>query len=153
MSRRQTLLLSCLLFTQLACGAESSGDPAQVTYAPALGVDLTAMEQRPSGLYVLDQVVGTGVEVVTRRYVEVYYTGWLPDGYQFDSNAGTTSPLKFTVGQGSVIAGFDEGMLGMRVGGKRRIIIPSKLGYGERSTAGIPANSVLIFDVELAYAR
>ncbi|MFL5346417.1 MAG: FKBP-type peptidyl-prolyl cis-trans isomerase [Hyalangium sp.] len=149
------MMLSSLLLL-LGCGGASSsgansGDPAKVTYAPELGVDLNAMERRESGLYVQDVQVGTGDTSTLGRKVTVNYTGWLPDGTKFDSskNAGRT-PFSFTPGQGSVIDGWEEGIPGMKVGGVRRLVIPSSLGYGAQGAgASIPPNSVLIFDVEL----
>jgi peptidylprolyl isomerase len=151
MARPSPLLSLCLLLTVAACGSES-GDPAKVTYAPELGVDLTAMNRSESGLYTQDQVVGTGIEATNGRLLQVNYSGWLPDGTLFDTSLGR-SPFSFTLGQGRVIRGWDEGLVGMKVGGKRRLILPSDLAYGEQGNYGIPPNSVLIFDVELLSAR
>ncbi|MBN1209819.1 MAG: FKBP-type peptidyl-prolyl cis-trans isomerase [Myxococcaceae bacterium] len=142
------LTLSSLLWL-LGCGGESSsGDPTQVTYAPALGVDLAAMERRESGLYVGDLQVGTGDQATLGRQVTVHYTGWLPDGTQFDSSRAR-EPFSFTPGQQRVIDGWEEGIVGMKVGGLRKLVIPSTLGYGAQGRGQIPPNSVLIFDVEL----
>ncbi|ADO68438.1 Peptidyl-prolyl cis-trans isomerase, FKBP-type [Stigmatella aurantiaca DW4/3-1] len=135
----------------LGCGddtPERSGDPTLATYAPSLGVDLTAMQRLDSGLYLQDKVVGTGAEAVRGRQVTVHYTGWLPDGTQFDSSRGR-NPFSFTPGRGDVIAGWEQGVPGMKVGGIRRLVLPSALGYGNRSVGAIPARSVLVFDVEL----
>ncbi|ATB34740.1 FKBP-type peptidyl-prolyl cis-trans isomerase [Cystobacter fuscus] len=151
MTRPSPLLSLCLLLTVAACGSES-GDPTKVTYAPALGVDLTAMNRSESGLYTQDQVVGTGIEATNGRLLQVNYSGWLPDGTLFDTSQGRT-PFSFTLGQGRVIRGWDEGLVGMKVGGKRRLIIPSDLAYGEQGNYAIPPYSVLIFDVELLSAR
>jgi peptidylprolyl isomerase len=142
------LMFSSLLWL-LGCDAEStSGDPTQVTYAPQLGVDLTAMERRESGLYVQDLQVGTGEQASVGRPVTVHYTGWLPDGTQFDSSRARP-PFSFTPGQQRVIAGWEEGIPGMKVGGVRKLVIPSTLGYGAQGRGSIPPNSVLVFDVEL----
>ncbi|HEX8702616.1 MAG TPA: FKBP-type peptidyl-prolyl cis-trans isomerase [Myxococcaceae bacterium] len=153
MLRSLTLLPLVLL---LACdGAEdtpppSSGDPTQVTYAEALGVNLEAMERRESGLYVQDLVVGTGATAPSSgRTVVVHYTGWLADGTKFDSSRDRGNTFSFTIGRGDVIRGWDEGVPGMRVGGKRKLVIPANLGYGGSPRGSIPANSVLVFDVEL----
>jgi FKBP-type peptidyl-prolyl cis-trans isomerase FkpA len=145
------LLLVLPLVWLLGCGEEAasgSGDPTQVTYAPALGVDLNAMQRLDSGLYLQDKTEGTGAVAVTGRPVTVHYTGWLPNGTQFDSsrNRGTFS---FTPGRGDVIAGWEQGVPGMKVGGVRRLVLPSSLGYGSRSVGAIPPQSVLVFDVEL----
>lgn len=102
-----------------------------------------------------DLVVGTGVEATNGRRVTVNYTGWLYSstatdnkGTQFDSSIGRT-PFAFTLGGGQVIAGWDRGVVGMRVGGRRRLVIPPSLGYGSSANGPIPANSTLVFDVEL----
>jgi len=148
----RSLMVSLLLIASLGCGGEDSdsGDPAQVTYAPALGVDLTAMERRDSGLYVQDIVAGTGTTATAGRQVTVDYTGWLPDGTQFDSSkAPGRPPFSFTPGQGRVIAGWEEGIPGMKVGGLRKLVIPTSLAYGEQGNRSIPPHSVLVFDVEL----
>ncbi|XXF77798.1 FKBP-type peptidyl-prolyl cis-trans isomerase [Myxococcaceae bacterium GXIMD 01537] len=142
--------LACSLLLLSACDGDSaSGDPQKVTFAPALGVDLNAMTRSSTGLYLQDLKEGTGTVAQSGSEVGAHYTGWLPDGSQFDSSAGKR-PIFFTLGAGRVIAGWDEGLVGMKVGGKRRLVIPSELGYGERgSPPVIPANSVLVFDVEL----
>ena len=104
----------------------------------------------PSGLMYADIVVGTG-PVATAGRVSVYYTGKLQSGKVFDSNT-TGKGFAFQLGRGEVIKGWDEGVKGMRVGGTRRLVIPSKLGYGAQGTDGIPGNSILLFEVELIKA-
>lgn len=126
--------------------------PETLNYAPDLQVDLTQMTQSPTGLYFQDLTPGTGDSVVAGRTVEVHYTGWLPDGTQFDSSVGG-SPFSFRVGGGNVIQGWDEGLIGMRVGGKRKLVIPSHLGYGPEGIGPIPPNATLVFDVELLGIR
>ena len=158
----RSLLLCALLVPLLGCGKEEgndvevnpdNGDPTKVTNAPELGVDLTAMQLLPSGLYVQDLVVGTGNEARASSRVQVHYTGWLPDGTEFDSSRGGT-PFAFVLGRGDVIEGWDQGITGMRVGGQRRLVIPASLGYGEEGAPGvIPPYSVLIFDTELMTVR
>jgi FKBP-type peptidyl-prolyl cis-trans isomerase FkpA len=144
-------LLFCSLLALLVAGCDSgSGDPAKVTYASALGVDLSSMTKSADGLYTKDVVSGTGAEAQAGKTVTVHYTGWLPDGTQFDSSRPSGHPFQFSLGTGSVIQGWDEGVPGMKVGGQRRLVIPSALGYGENGYPGvIPPNSVLVFDVEL----
>ena len=107
-----------------------------------------------SGLKYVDQKVGTGDEAVKGKMVEVHYTGWLDDhgkpGKKFDSSLDRGKPFTFPLGAQRVIAGWDEGVAGMKVGGKRTLMIPAKLGYGARGAgAAIPPNADLIFDVEL----
>lgn len=103
----------------------------------------------PSGLQYSDLQVGTGPQPQPGQRVTVHYTGWLKDGKQFDSSLGR-GPFTFTIGQGEVIKGWDEGVATMKVGGKRRLIIPAYLGYGARGAGDdIPPNSTLFFDVEL----
>jgi len=127
-----------------------SGDPAQLTYAPALNVKLDPAELRPSGLYVHDVVVGTGPVADSMSTAEVHYTGWLADGTKFDSSRDRQETFRFTVGIGQVIGGWDEGVRGMRVGGKRQLVVPPKLGYGDIGSAPvIPRMATLVFDVEL----
>ena len=107
-----------------------------------------------SGLKYSDQVVGTGVEAVAGKTVSVHYTGWLASGQKFDSSVDRGQPFSFPLGAGRVIKGWDEGVQGMKVGGKRKLTIPSELGYGLRGAGGvIPPNATLIFDVELLGVR
>jgi FKBP-type peptidyl-prolyl cis-trans isomerase len=100
-----------------------------------------------------DLVTGTGEEAVAGRTVEVDYTGWLLDGKQFDSSKGR-GPFSFALGGGQVIKGWDQGVAGMKVGGKRKLTIPPELGYGMRGYPGvIPAQATLVFEVELLGVR
>ena len=103
-----------------------------------------------SGLRYEDEVVGTGASPNKGQLVTVHYTGYLTDGTKFDSSRDRNRPFQFNIGQRRVIAGWDEGVMSMRVGGKRKLTIPPELGYGARGAGGvIPPNSTLIFDVEL----
>lgn len=112
---------------------------------------------RVDALKVTDLKVGTGVEARPGMEVLVDYTGWVYDqnapeqkGTRFDSSLDHGAPFSFTLGRGSVIKGWDQGVAGMRVGGKRRLVIPAKLAYGERGAGGvIPPNAALVFDVTL----
>lgn len=101
-------------------------------------------------LIVEDLVVGEGDEALVGRLVEVHYTGWLQDGTKFDSSYDRGSPFEFQLGAGQVIEGWERGILGMRAGGKRRLTIPPKQGYGSKGAGDIiPPDAVLIFEVEL----
>jgi FKBP-type peptidyl-prolyl cis-trans isomerase len=107
-----------------------------------------------SGLKYVDQAVGTGDVAVAGKTVSVHYTGWLENGKKFDSSVDRGQPFSFPLGAGRVIKGWDEGVQGMKVGGKRKLTIPSDLGYGSRGAGGvIPPNATLIFDVELLGIR
>src|ERR1700748_3887332 len=103
-----------------------------------------------SGLQYIDDEVGTGASPKKGDKVSVHYTGTLPDGKKFDSSRDRGKPFAFTIGVGQVIKGWDEGVMSMKVGGRRNLVIPSELGYGSRGFPGaIPANATLLFDVEL----
>ncbi len=123
------------------------------------GATLIAMTEAnavtlPSGLQYTDEVVGTGPQPASGQTVNVHYTGWLYDngtkGRKFDSSRDRGQPFSFKLGAGMVIAGWDQGVATMHVGGKRTLIIPADLGYGSRGAGGvIPPNATLMFDVEL----
>ena len=103
-----------------------------------------------SGLQYWDITMGTGTEAAPGKDVQVHYTGWLADGQKFDSSVDRGEPFSFHLGAGQVIPGWDQGVAGMKVGGKRQLKIPPALGYGERGAGGvIPPNATLIFDVQL----
>jgi FKBP-type peptidyl-prolyl cis-trans isomerase FkpA len=108
----------------------------------------------PSGLVIEDLVVGDGDAASAGQRVSVHYTGWLTDGKKFDSSKDRGQPFMFSLGRGEVIRGWDEGVTGMKVGGKRKLTIPPDLGYGSRGAGGvIPANATLLFEVELLGLR
>ena len=103
-----------------------------------------------SGLIIEDLVVGDGAEATAGQHVTVHYTGWLTDGRKFDSSKDRNDPFQFALGARHVIAGWDEGVQGMKIGGTRKLTIPSDLGYGPRGAGGvIPPNATLNFEVEL----
>jgi FKBP-type peptidyl-prolyl cis-trans isomerase len=103
-----------------------------------------------ASLQIEEMQVGTGAEAHAGHTVEVHYTGWLTDGKKFDSSKDRGKPFRFTLGKKQVIAGWDQGVEGMKVGGKRKLTIPPELGYGAKGFPGaIPPNSTLVFEVEL----
>ena len=122
----------------------------------ALSFVLVAATAAAADLVKTDTVVGKGKEAVAGKTVDVHYTGWLHDpaaknkrGKQFDSSVGR-GPFSFPLGAGRVIKGWDEGVAGMKVGGKRTLVIPPEMGYGPRGAGGVsPPNATLVFDVEL----
>jgi len=108
----------------------------------------------PSGLQYVDEVVGNGASPRVGQTVTVHYTGWLTTGTKFDSSVDRGQPFQFTLGQGQVIRGWDEGVASMKIGGKRKLTIPPDLGYGARGAGGvIQPNATLVFEVQLLNAQ
>ena len=141
------LSLLVLLCFAVGCGGSNKSDTSS-TSAP------TKVSGQPtttaSGLQYWDIAVGSGPTAVAGSVVKVHYTGWLTTGEKFDSSRDRGEPFSFPLGAGQVIKGWDEGVAGMKVGGKRQLRIPPELGYGARGAGGaIPPNATLIFDVEL----
>lgn len=134
-----------------ACGSDDAdvpSNPATETFAPVTGVVIANMQTKTDGLYYQDLIVGTGLEAISGRNLRVLYTGWLPSGQVFDSN--TTPPgLAFQLGRGGVIVGWDLGIVGMKPGGKRKLVIASPLAYGSDGQGTIGKNQTLVFDVTL----
>lgn len=151
MLRRTRWLPALLLAGMTACSTTDSPlrEPQVIettTFAPALGVNLGTSTKLASGMYIRDITVGTGADVVVGQNVSMRYTGALSNGSQFDANTSGT-PFSFRLGAGGVIAGWDQGIVGMKVGGVRQLIIPSALGYGRSDYGPIPGGSILVFTV------
>lgn len=122
------------------CTGSKKTDSTTQTSAPSEGQQLTINEVQ----------VGTGAVAESGKNVTVHYSGYLTDGTKFDSSVDRKQPFKFLLGAGQVIKGWDQGVAGMKVGGKRKLTIPPELGYGSRGAGGvIPGNATLVFDVEL----
>jgi FKBP-type peptidyl-prolyl cis-trans isomerase FkpA len=150
----RSLVSLSLLLALAACGPR--GDRAARTpgFSKELGIDTRALAKTESGLRYVDVKKGQGEEAATGRTVAVQYTGWLANGKKFDSSRDRNEPFSFTIGAQQVIAGWDEGVAGMRVGGRRKLVIPAELGYGPAGAPpDIPPNSTLVFDVELLDVR
>jgi FKBP-type peptidyl-prolyl cis-trans isomerase len=156
------LLAVTISCTALAAGAaQDTSKPATAPKAAQKDAPKTAPKaakaakeprvvKTQSGLEYKDTVVGTGKEAKSGNVVVVHYTGWLTDKTKFDSSRDRGQPFPFGLGKGEVIKGWDEGVAGMKVGGRRELTIPPHLGYGSRGAGGvIPPNATLIFDVEL----
>ena len=145
-----TAIISTSVFLG-ACGSNNSHD------SKPMDVATPSMSQASSGFQKLDRVVGTGATAQAGQTVSVHYTGWLFDaaapgnkGKKFDSSVDRGRPFEFPLGAGRVIKGWDNGFEGMQVGGKRTLIIPANMGYGQRGAGdSIPPNATLLFDVEL----
>jgi len=142
-------------FVRLTAAALAFSGLAAVATGPSRGQDKDKDKQEPkvvttkTGLKYIDEKMGTGTEAQVGNRVTVHYTGWLKDGQKFDSSIDRNQPFAFRLGSGEVIRGWDEGVAGMKEGGKRKLIIPPDLAYGPRGRPGIPPNSELTFEVEL----
>lgn len=115
----------------------------------ALAVLLLAFPALASEMQVEDLKLGTGNEAIPGQKVTVHYTGWLTNGKKFDSSVDRGKPFSFNLGAGEVILGWDQGVAGMKEGGRRRLTIPPGMGYGSQAVGSIPPNSTLIFQVDL----
>jgi FKBP-type peptidyl-prolyl cis-trans isomerase len=144
--------LALLAIILSACGGDSKGKPSSA--GGDFAVDSAALTKTESGLQYQDVTVGNGAEAKQGQTAVVHYTGWLTDGTKFDSSRDRGEPFSFPIGEGQVIRGWDEGVAGMKVGGRRKLVIPADLGYGEMGAPPvIPPNATLVFDVELLDVR
>jgi FKBP-type peptidyl-prolyl cis-trans isomerase len=151
MSRFQALTITLAAFPLVGCSSVEVTTPEvdfevieEVTFDESLQIDLTQMTKLPSGVYIQDRVEGTGEGLVSGDRAYLSYSGWLRNGVLFD-----TGQFDFILGTQQVITGFELGMIGMKTGGTRLIIVPPELGYGAAIVGPIPPGSILIFEVEL----
>ena len=149
--------LTTLVAAALAAGCGSDSPTAvpieQTTFAPSLGVNLAASTKLPSGLYYRDLTVGTGTTLASGQTLGMRYVGSFANGEVFDSNPEPKPIFSFRLGAGQVIKGWDLGLVGMKVGGRRQLIIPPELAYGSSDYGPIPGNSVLVFTVDAISAQ
>jgi peptidylprolyl isomerase len=143
----KVMLAAVTLALAVSAGAASAATPApNAPHTAKVGQKMTT----PSGLVYEDEVIGTGPLPVAGHEVTVHYVGTLQDGTKFDSSRDRNEPFSFTIGEGQVIKGWDEGVMSMHVGGRRKLTIPPQLAYGSRGAGGvIPPNATILFDVEL----
>ena len=143
-----------MILTRFACAVLALAIAAAVPMLGRADAATNQVIEMPNGLKYTDTKIGDGATATPGSKVSVHYTGWLYNngakGAKFDSSVDRGQPFQFTLGAHQVIAGWDEGVAGMKIGGKRTLIIPPELGYGARGAGGvIPPNATLIFDVEL----
>jgi peptidylprolyl isomerase len=143
-----------MILHRLACAAVALAISAAIVPLGRMVAATSQVTEMPNGLKYSETETGSGATATAGHKVSVHYTGWLSEngskGKKFDSSVDRGQPFQFTLGAHQVIAGWDEGVSGMKVGGKRTLIIPPELGYGARGAGGvIPPNATLIFDVEL----
>jgi FKBP-type peptidyl-prolyl cis-trans isomerase len=144
--RGSTLALFALIL--LACGGSERGGDAAA--GSDFKVDSAALTKTASGLQYQEVTAGSGAEARDGQVAVVHYTGWLTDGTKFDSSRDRGEPFSFPIGAGQVIPGWDEGVAGMKIGGRRKLVIPANLGYGDMGAPPvIPPGATLVFDVEL----
>jgi FKBP-type peptidyl-prolyl cis-trans isomerase len=163
----KSLAVALLASFVVACSSrDDASKPAETAPAATAPVAETPAAPAPTGtetmaMQKIDLTPGTGAEIKSGQTALVHYTGWLYDvalpdnkGAKFDSSVDRNEPFEFPVGGGFVIKGWDEGVVGMKVGGKRRLVIPPEMGYGSRGAGGvIPPGATLVFDVELVEIR
>jgi FKBP-type peptidyl-prolyl cis-trans isomerase FkpA len=163
-----TLTLAAIALAACAPKEDKPADSTPAASAPASATESAAEAAAPAAtgtenmpMQKIDLTPGTGAEIKAGQNALVHYTGWLFDaaaaenkGKKFDSSVDRNEPFEFPVGAGMVIKGWDEGVVGMKVGGKRRLVIPPEMGYGARGAGGvIPPGATLVFDVELVEIR
>jgi FKBP-type peptidyl-prolyl cis-trans isomerase len=157
--RFRSLIVALLPLTLAAClsGTEPVTYPnipiESTAFDPSLNVNLAASTKTSTGMYYRDITAGTGATAATGKTLTISYKGQLATGAIFDQSTPSQPSFDFVLGAGQVIPGFDQGYVGMKVGGSRQLIIPPSLGYGTAANQGIPPNSVLVFTVNLVAVK
>jgi FKBP-type peptidyl-prolyl cis-trans isomerase FkpA len=156
MRRAFFLIAAAAVVLAAACDSPTDAgrfaDTENLRYYPGLNVDLSRMTRTASGLYYEDLAEGDGPAIAAGDSIAVHYTGWLPDGTRFDTSRDG-APLEYRHGVGRVILGWDEGIEGLQVGSRRKLVVPPHLGYGGMRMGPIPPHSTLVFDVEIMAIR
>ena len=144
------ILFLLTAFALIPACTQNEQKPAPAAIQPAGGQSAGKLVKTPSGLQYEDLVPGSGDSPKPGKKVTVHYTGWLIDGTKFDSSLDKNEPFTFVIGAGQVIPGWDEGVMSMKIGGKRKLVVPAALGYGAAGAGGvIPPNATLVFEVIL----
>ncbi len=156
-ARRLALVAIALASAAIAACATAAWqgtalDPTEITYADALDVDLSRMEEVEPGLFVEDLIPGSGRAAGRNSRVWIHYVTWLPDGTLIDTSVGR-DPFAFRLGEGEVIQGWNRAIPGMLIGGNRKLVVRPGLAYGSRGTANVPPDATLVFQVELVDTR
>lgn len=156
MNCRVRLIAVTLSVSLAACasgGAYAARPTESIPFASTLDVQLDRMTKTATGLYYRDIEVGTGPVIKPLMEIKVFYNGWLTNGVKFDSTRVDQPPLTIPIGRGRVIKGWDEGIIGMRVGGRRQLILPPELAYGSNRSGLIPPDATLVFEVRVVSAK
>jgi FKBP-type peptidyl-prolyl cis-trans isomerase len=150
--RLRSLLAAAIPLALASCNLNTVGETGPLidcsTLASSLAASASTLTTTASGLQYRDQTIGTGATFTTGSQVSVRYAGCITTGQRFDSNEAPAGVFSFTLGSGLVIAGWDEGLVGMKVGGRRQLVIPPSLGYGAVQNGPIPPNSTLVFTID-----
>ncbi|MCH8950312.1 MAG: FKBP-type peptidyl-prolyl cis-trans isomerase, partial [Chloroflexi bacterium] len=144
MVRATLVAILAITVVLVACADDGSEEPLDTSGPPPIEVEGVTTA---SGLQIFDVIIGEGEEVRAGDAAAIHYAGWLESGVQFDTSLGDGEPFAFGLGGGQVIAGWDEGIVGMKPGGIRRLIVPPELGYGAQGSDNVPPNAVLTYDI------
>lgn len=147
-------VVAAVALVAIAAACSSSTEPQAIAieqqpFADSLKIDLAKFTRQSSGVFYRDSIVGSGALVAAGQVVTITYVGFLPNGSIFDQSNSAHPTFQFTIGDANVIPGFSLGVIGMKVGGRRRMIIPADLAYGAQARTGLPAYSNILFDVTL----